>query len=126
MPCSLLAGCGSKTNDDSNTPSDGWAPKGAVTVICPYGAGGGQDICARIFAKYAEKYCGVSFVIDNITGGYTFINALDASSVHLFVDVSGLEEGVYTLPVQIHIDNAPEFTCALSSPQVTVTLQAKP
>ena len=61
-----------------------------------------------------------------LTGGYTFINALDASSVHLFVDVSGLEEGVYTLPVQIHIDNAPEFTCALSSPQVTVTLQAKP
>ena len=60
------------------------------------------------------------------TGGYTFINALDASSVHLFVDVSGLEEGVYTLPVQIHIDNAPEFTCALSSPEVTVTLQAKP
>ena len=45
---------------------------------------------------------------------------------YLFVDVSGLEEGVYTLPVQIHIDNAPEFTCALSSPQVTVTLQAKP
>ena len=41
-------------------------------------------------------------------------------------DVSGLEEGVYTLPVQIHIDNAPEFTCALSSPEVTVTLQAKP
>lgn len=69
MACSLLAGCGSKTNDDSNTPSDGWAPKGAVTVICPYGAGGGQDICARIFAKYAERYCGVSFVIDNITGG---------------------------------------------------------
>ena len=61
-----------------------------------------------------------------LTGGYTFINALDASSVHLFVDVSGLEEGVYTLPVQIHIDNAPEFTCALSSPEVTVTLQAKP
>lgn len=46
--------------------------------------------------------------------------------MHLFVDVSGLEEGVYTLPVQIHIDNAPEFTCALSSPEVTVTLQAKP
>ena len=50
---------------------------------------------------------------------------LNAADVHLFVDVSGLTEGVYTLPVQIHIDNAPEFTCALGSPEVTVTLRAR-
>ncbi len=46
-----------------------WAPKKPVTVICPYGAGGGQDVAARIFAKYAEKYAGVKFVVDNKTGG---------------------------------------------------------
>ena len=60
------------------------------------------------------------------TGGYSFIEALNASDVHLFVDVSGLEAGTYTLPVQVHIDNAPEFTCALGSPEVTVTLRARP
>ena len=54
-----------------------------------------------------------------------FIEGLTAADVHLFVDVSGLTEGVYTLPVQIHIDNAPEFTCALGSPEVTVTLRAR-
>lgn len=60
-----------------------------------------------------------------LTGGYAFIEGLTAADVHLFVDVSGLTEGVYTLPVQIHIDNAPEFTCALGSPEVTVTLSAR-
>ena len=60
-----------------------------------------------------------------LTGGYAFIEGLNATDVHLFVDVSGLAEGTYTLPVQIHIDNAPEFTCALGSPEVTVTLRAK-
>ena len=60
-----------------------------------------------------------------LTGGYAFIEGLTAADVHLFVDVSGLTEGVYTLPVQIHIDNAPEFTCALGSPEVTVTLRAR-
>lgn len=60
-----------------------------------------------------------------LTGGYAFIEGLTAADVHLFVDVSGLTEGVYTLPVQIHIDNAPEFTCALGSPEVTVILRAR-
>ena len=60
-----------------------------------------------------------------LTGGYAFIEGLTAADVHLFVDVSGLTEGVYTLPVQIHIDNAPEFTCALGSPEVTVTLSTR-
>lgn len=46
-----------------------WKPEKPVTVICPYGAGGGQDVAARLFAKYAEKYAGVNFVVDNQTGG---------------------------------------------------------
>lgn len=33
-----------------------------------------------------------------LTGGYAFIEGLTAADVHLFVDVSGLTEGVYTLP----------------------------
>lgn len=75
MALSLLTGCGG--NDSGSAapnagPSEGsgqWKPEGAVTIICPYAAGGGQDIVARLFAQYANKYCGVSFVVDNITGG---------------------------------------------------------
>jgi len=46
-----------------------WKPTRPVTIICPYGAGGGQDVAARILAKYAEKYSGQKFVVDNRTGG---------------------------------------------------------
>lgn len=56
--------------EKSTSASDSaWKPDGPITVICPYGAGGGQDVAARIFAKYAEKYAGVKFVVDNRTGG---------------------------------------------------------
>ncbi|MBR3794697.1 MAG: hypothetical protein IKK34_01535 [Clostridia bacterium] len=61
-----------------------------------------------------------------LTGRYTFIDALQREDVRLFVDVSGLEAGEHVLPVQIRIDNAPEFTCALSTPEVTVTITDKP
>ena len=90
MGATLLAGCGSsntgaasstdtaktetadeKTEDTSTEAASesAWKPTQPVTVICPYGAGGGQDIAARLFAKYAEKYAGVNFVVDNQTGG---------------------------------------------------------
>ncbi len=61
-----------------------------------------------------------------LTGPYTFIDALAREEVRLFVDVSGLEAGEHVLPVQIHIDNAQAFTCALSTPQITVTITDTP
>ena len=60
-----------------------------------------------------------------LTGGYNFISALEKSDIRLFVDADGLAEGEYVLPVQIHIDNAPEFACALSAPEIMVTLTKK-
>ena len=60
-----------------------------------------------------------------LTGPYTFIEGLSAGDVRLFVDVNGLGEGTHVVPVQISIDNAPEFTCALSSPEITVTIRAR-
>jgi len=61
-----------------------------------------------------------------LTGGYSFIHALEESDVRLFVDVNGLGPGKYELPVQIGIDNAEPFTCALSAPQITVTIEEQP
>ena len=60
-----------------------------------------------------------------LTGGYGFISALRKEDVRLFVDVSDLGPGTYTLPVQIHIDNAEEFDCALGSPEIPVTVEAR-
>lgn len=61
-----------------------------------------------------------------LTGAYSFIDTLTREDVRLFVDASGLSEGKHTLPVQIGIDNAQDFTCALSVPEVTVTLTQTP
>ena len=60
-----------------------------------------------------------------ITGGYAFIQSLTAESLQLYVDVSGLSEGRYTLAVQVRVDNAEPFTCALGAPEVTATLRAR-
>lgn len=51
-------------------------PKEAVTIVCPYAAGGGTDLLARIFAEYATKKTGVPFVVTNITGGGTSTGTL--------------------------------------------------
>ncbi len=59
-----------------------------------------------------------------LVGAYGFIHALQPDDVRLFVDVSGLEAGEHVLPVQISIDNAQEFSCALSTPEVSVVLSA--
>ncbi|MCI8649615.1 MAG: tripartite tricarboxylate transporter substrate binding protein [Anaerotruncus sp.] len=81
-----MVGCGSKpsstpassaapaasSGSEAPAPADNasaWKPTKPITVICPYGAGGGQDVAARLFAKYAEKYSDVKFVIENKTGG---------------------------------------------------------
>lgn len=58
-----------------------------------------------------------------LTGGYAFISGLEKEQIRLFVDAGGLETGTHELPVQISIDNAPEFACALSSPTLTLTIQ---
>ncbi|GHU08249.1 hypothetical protein FACS1894158_17380 [Betaproteobacteria bacterium] len=51
------------------TDGDLWKPSAPVTVIVPYGAGGGQDVRARVFVKYAEKYAGQKFVVEDRPGG---------------------------------------------------------
>lgn len=58
----------------------GWGPAlGAdyptrpVTIIVPYGAGGGTDTAARLVAEQASKEFGQRFVIDNRPGGGTTI-----------------------------------------------------
>ena len=68
-------------------------------------------------AKASEKSSTVQ-----LTGAYSFIESLAREDVRLYVDAGGLEAGKHTLPVQIRIDNAEAFTCALSVPEITVTL----
>ena len=40
-----------------------------IDMVVPWGAGGGVDVTARVFAPYFEKYLGKNVVIQNVTGG---------------------------------------------------------
>ena len=44
-------------------------PKKGISVICPWGAGGGTDACLRAFCDAMGKELGVTLTVDNLTGG---------------------------------------------------------
>jgi tripartite-type tricarboxylate transporter receptor subunit TctC len=44
-------------------------PEKAVTIICPWAAGGGTDALARLMADQLQKKLGQPFVVENKTGG---------------------------------------------------------
>jgi len=44
-------------------------PNKGVTVICPWGAGGGTDAILRAVCGTAEKYLGTTLTVENKTGG---------------------------------------------------------
>ena len=46
-----------------------WRPTRAITIIVPSRPGGGHDVTARVFAKYAQKYAGRPLVIVNEEAG---------------------------------------------------------
>ena len=60
-----------------------------------------------------------------VGGGYGFVSGLEKDAIRLYVDAAGLAPCKHTLPVQIDIDNAPEFSCALSAPELEVTISEK-
>ena len=80
-----------------------------------------SGLAEGLSAKLSDKQITVQ-----LTGAYSFIEGLVRDNVRLYVDVTDLQEGSYLLPVQIHIDNATNFTCALSCAEVTVTIEKKP
>lgn len=43
-------------------------PAKTIRVICPWAAGGGTDIAARLFVEAANKYSDVELVVENVTG----------------------------------------------------------
>jgi tripartite-type tricarboxylate transporter receptor subunit TctC len=51
-------------------------PSRPVTVLVPFGAGGGSDLLARLWAQQLEKRLGKPFVIENRPGAGTTIAAM--------------------------------------------------
>ena len=43
-------------------------PTKGISVICPWGAGGGTDSCLRAFCEALGKQLGVTLTVNNLTG----------------------------------------------------------
>ena len=88
------------------TPAQAAYPEHPVTLIVPFGAGGGTDVPARLLANMLERKLGQPIVVQNIVGG---------SGTQGVSQVSGAKPDGYTLgyvPVgtvclQPHVQNLP-------------------
>ena len=59
-----------------------------------------------------------------ITGAYQDVEGLKAANIHLYVDASGLGEGVYNVEVRCRVDGTEAY--AFTPQQQTVTLTIQP
>ncbi len=86
-----------------------------------------RSVNVELYGLQEGMKASVSYMKTNVqlSGGYTFIKGLKKEDIQLFVNADGLGEGKHTLPVQIRIDNSQPFTCALDTPQITVTISPK-
>lgn len=60
-----FTGCSNKTEKASGDEF----PTKPVTIVVPWGVGGGVDVFARKVASYGEKYLGQPVIVENRTGG---------------------------------------------------------
>lgn len=58
----------SASSEVSSTATTDW-PKGNITLICPFKAGGGMDTASRLIAQFLEKDLGVTVTVNNVEGG---------------------------------------------------------
>ena len=50
-------------------------PKGAITMVVPYGAGGTTDVTGRKFAVALQKQLGVPVTVQNVSGASGSVGA---------------------------------------------------
>lgn len=67
----LLAGCGGgqKAADKGGAAKKTDYPTKNISMICPWGAGGGTDAILRALCKATEKDLGKTITVSNVTGG---------------------------------------------------------
>lgn len=56
-------------NGTSETSKASSYPNQTITLICPYGAGGGTDLILRALCDSASKISGVNIIVNDVTGG---------------------------------------------------------
>ena len=84
-------------------------PAKQVTIIMPWGLGGGPDTIARQVASYGEKYLGVPVIVENKTGG--------AGTIAMTAAMMAKDDG-YTMVVA----NGPLFSLTPAFQKITYQL----
>lgn len=78
MLISLLSGCGTQETSPAPVPATVPVPaaqpqisypESEVRMIVPFGAGGANDVLARMVSEGAKKHLGQQIVVDNVPGG---------------------------------------------------------
>lgn len=80
LACTALSGC--KSTDPGAADGADY-PAGPITIICPWGVGGGADVIARKVAQLGKEYLGQPIVVENHTGASGTIgmgDGLDAAA----------------------------------------------
>lgn len=85
-------------------------PSKQVTIIMPWGLGGGPDTIARQIASYGEKYLGVPVIVENKTGG--------AGTIAMAETLTAADDG-YTMVVS----NGPLFSLTPGFLNVNYTIE---
>ncbi|MEG1606466.1 MAG: CdaR family protein, partial [Clostridia bacterium] len=60
-----------------------------------------------------------------VTGPYSVVRGLVRSDIQASVDLAGLTQGEYELPIALSVDNYPELTCEASIATVKVVARAQ-
>ena len=78
MMTTALFGCSNANNGGESAASTEDYPNGPVTVICPWGVGGGADVITRKISEISKKYFDQPIVVENHTGASGTIGMSDA------------------------------------------------
>lgn len=73
-----LVACGSKPSDNNNNTDSTAFPTKTMTIVCPYGAGGGTDLALRILAECGKDTFGQTINVENKTGGSGTVGLTEA------------------------------------------------
>jgi len=93
---SASAGANASTGTSANSSAPSAStqgidfPNGPLTLIVPYGEGGGKDIMARGFTPYLKDSLGVDIVVENRAGssgavGAQYVQSLEADGYTLYL-----------------------------------------
>jgi len=69
LVCLLSSGCQPNGSNGKSSQKQTNYPQRSVTIICPWGVGGGTDRISRYFADSLRRELGKPFVVVNKTGG---------------------------------------------------------